>query len=88
MSLIGTILLGLIVGMLARGLLPGEQKMGWILTCVLGVAGSAVANYVGQGLGWYKPGEVAGWFASVLGAAALLFIGSLFQRKGGTSASK
>ena len=74
MSILGTILLGLIVGALARGLLPGDQKMGWILTCVLGIAGSAIANFVGQALGWYKPGEVAGWFASVVGAVVLLFV--------------
>jgi uncharacterized membrane protein YeaQ/YmgE (transglycosylase-associated protein family) len=54
--------------------MPGEQKMGWILTCVLGVAGSAVANFAGQALGWYQPGEVAGWFASVVGALVLLFV--------------
>ena len=74
MNILGTILLGLIVGALARGLLPGDQKMGWILTCVLGIAGSAIANFVGQALGWYKPGEVAGWFASVVGAVVLLFV--------------
>lgn len=74
MNILGAVLLGLIVGALARGLLPGEQKMGWILTCVLGIAGSALANYVGQALGWYQPGEVAGWFASVGGALVLLFV--------------
>jgi uncharacterized membrane protein YeaQ/YmgE (transglycosylase-associated protein family) len=74
MSILGAIFLGLIVGALARGLMPGEQKMGWILTCVLGIAGSAVANFAGQALGWYQPGEVAGWFASVVGALVLLFV--------------
>jgi uncharacterized membrane protein YeaQ/YmgE (transglycosylase-associated protein family) len=81
MSIIGTILLGLIVGALARGLLPGDQKMGWILTCVLGIAGSAIANYAGQALGWYQPGEVAGWFASVLGAVVLLFVVGMLRGK-------
>ena len=81
MSILGTILLGLIVGALARGLLPGDQKMGWILTCVLGIAGSAIANFVGQALGWYKPGEVAGWFASVVGAVVLLFVVSKVTSK-------
>ncbi len=81
MSILGTILLGLIVGALARGLLPGDQKMGWILTCVLGIAGSAIANFVGQALGWYKPGEVAGWFASVVGAVVLLFVVSKVTNK-------
>jgi uncharacterized membrane protein YeaQ/YmgE (transglycosylase-associated protein family) len=85
MSLISNIILGLIVGALARGLLPGEQKMGWILTCLLGIAGSVVAGVVGQALGWYAPGQPAGWIASVLAAIVLLYIGSKF--KGGGSAS-
>ena len=83
MSIISAIILGLIVGVLARSILPGEQKMGWILTCVLGIAGSAVANYVGQALGWYQPGEVAGWFASLAGAVVLLFLVS--KLRGGAS---
>ena len=81
MSILGTVLLGLIVGALARGSLPGKQKMGWILTCLLGIAGSAVANYVGQAMGWYGPGEVAGWFASVGGALVLLVVVGLVSNK-------
>ncbi|MEO6747321.1 MAG: GlsB/YeaQ/YmgE family stress response membrane protein [Caldimonas sp.] len=74
MGIIGTIIVGLIVGAIARFLLPGEQKMGWILTCVLGIAGSFIAGFVGQSLGWYAVGEPAGWIASVIGAIVLLFI--------------
>ncbi|WP_428420655.1 GlsB/YeaQ/YmgE family stress response membrane protein [Methylibium sp.] len=74
MSIIGTLIVGLIVGALARFLMPGEQKMGWILTCVLGIAGSFIAGFVGQSLGWYAVGEPAGWIASVVGAVVLLFI--------------
>ena len=74
MGIIGTIIVGLIVGALARFVLPGEQKMGWILTCMLGIAGSLVAGYAGQLLGWYAVGEAAGWIASVVGAAVLLFV--------------
>ena len=74
MSIIGTILLGLVVGLLARALLPGDQKMGWILTCVLGVAGSLAASFLGQAMGWYAPGEPAGWIASVVTAIVLLFV--------------
>ncbi len=73
-SLLGTIVVGLIVGALARFLLPGEQKMGWILTGLLGVAGSLAAGFIGQAMGWYKAGQGAGWIASVLGAVVLLFI--------------
>jgi len=83
MGIIGTIIVGLIVGALARFLLPGEQKMGWILTCLLGIAGSFIAGFVGQSLGWYAIGEPAGWIASVVGAIVLLFIVS--KLRGGSS---
>ena len=74
MAIIGTILIGLVVGLLARALLPGDQKMGWILTCVLGVAGSLGASFLGQAMGWYAPGEPAGWILSVVTAIVLLFV--------------
>jgi uncharacterized membrane protein YeaQ/YmgE (transglycosylase-associated protein family) len=74
MGLIGTIVVGLIVGAIARFILPGEQKMGWILTILLGIGGSLAAGFIGQALGWYKAGEGAGWIASVVGALVLLFV--------------
>lgn len=74
MGILYTIVIGLIVGALARFLLPGEQKMGWILTCLLGIAGSFVAGFVGQALGLYVVGQPAGFIASVIGAIALLFV--------------
>jgi uncharacterized membrane protein YeaQ/YmgE (transglycosylase-associated protein family) len=74
MGIIGTILVGLIVGALARLVMPGRQSMGWILTILLGIGGSVLAGYVGQALGWYEAGEGAGWIASVVGAAVILFV--------------
>lgn len=74
MGIIYMIAVGLIVGALGRFVLPGEQKMGWIMTCVLGIAGSLLAGFLGRLLGWYEPGQAAGFIASVLGAALLLFI--------------
>ncbi len=74
MGILGTIVVGLIVGAIARFLLPGEQKMGWILTCLLGIAGSVGAGFVGQAMGWYSAGQGAGWIASVVGALVLLFV--------------
>lgn len=74
MGIIGTFFVGLIVGALARLVMPGEQKMGWILTALLGIAGSFIAGYVGQAMGWYHAGQGAGWIASVLGAVVLLFV--------------
>jgi uncharacterized membrane protein YeaQ/YmgE (transglycosylase-associated protein family) len=74
MGILSAIIVGLVVGALGRFVLPGEQKMGWIMTCVLGIAGSIAAGFVGQAFGWYAPGQGAGWIASVIGAAALLFV--------------
>jgi uncharacterized membrane protein YeaQ/YmgE (transglycosylase-associated protein family) len=74
MGLIGTLIVGLIVGAIARFVMPGEQKMGWIMTMLLGIGGAFVAGYVGQALGWYRAGQGAGWIASVLGAVVLLFV--------------
>jgi uncharacterized membrane protein YeaQ/YmgE (transglycosylase-associated protein family) len=74
MGIIGTIIVGGIIGALARFVMPGEQKMGWILTILLGIGGSVVAGLIGGALGWYQPGQGAGWIASVLGAVLLLFV--------------
>jgi uncharacterized membrane protein YeaQ/YmgE (transglycosylase-associated protein family) len=74
MGILGTIVVGLIVGALARFVMPGEQKMGWILTILLGIGGSVIAGFIGGALGWYQPGQGAGWIASVLGAVLLLFV--------------
>lgn len=81
MGIIGTILVGLIVGAIARFVLPGEQKMGLILTILLGIGGSLVAGFVGQALGWYAVGQPAGWIASVLGAVVLLIIVGKLNRR-------
>ncbi len=85
MGIIGTIIVGLIVGAIARFVMPGEQKMGWILTGLLGIGGSMAAGFIGQALGWYQAGEGAGWIASVLGAVLLLFV---VQKVRGGSAGK
>ena len=81
MSLIGTILIGLIVGFIARALKPGDDKLGWIMTAILGVAGSFLAGYAGKALGFYQAGQVAGFIASVIGAVVLLFVYALVKSK-------
>ncbi len=83
MSFLGTVLVGLVVGLIARAIKPGDDKMGWILTILLGIAGSLVAGYVGRAAGWYQPGEPAGWIASVIGAIVLLLIYRAVSRRGG-----
>lgn len=80
MSLLGTLFIGLIVGFIARAIKPGDDKLGWIMTALLGVAGSFLASYVGVAMGWYRTGQTAGWIASVLGAIALLVLYGLIQR--------
>ena len=74
MGLITTIVVGLIVGAIARFIMPGAQQMGWIMTCLLGIGGSLLAGYAGQLLGLYAVGQAAGWIASVVGALVLLFV--------------
>lgn len=81
MSWIITIIVGLIVGFIARAVKPGDDKLGWIMTAVLGVGGSFLANFVGQQMGWYKQGDAAGWIASVIGAIVLLVIYGFVKSK-------
>ena len=78
--LLWMVIVGLVVGAIARFIMPGEQKMGWILTCLLGIGGSLVAGYVGQVLGMYAVGEPAGWIASLVGALVLLFVVNKLRR--------
>jgi uncharacterized membrane protein YeaQ/YmgE (transglycosylase-associated protein family) len=80
MSLLGTLFIGLIAGFIARAVKPGDDNMGWIMTAVLGVAGSFLANYAGSALGLYAPGEVAGFVASVIGAVVLLVVYGLLKK--------
>ena len=81
MSLLGTLFIGLIAGFVARALKPGDDGMGWIMTAVLGVAGSFLASYGGAALGLYAPGQAAGFIASVIGAVVLLALYGLLKKK-------
>lgn len=68
MSIIWTILIGFLAGLVARAVLPGRQSLGIIWTTLLGIVGSLIATYAGQALGWYAAGTTAGFLASVIGA--------------------
>lgn len=81
MSIIIMIIVGFVVGLIARAIMPGDQNMGIIMTTILGIIGSLVAGYLGQALGWYAPGEPAGWIGSIVGAIVVLFVIGLFARK-------
>ncbi len=72
MAIIGTIIIGLIVGIIAKLLMPGRDPGGFIVTILLGIAGAFVASWIGQAVGWYRPGEGAGFLASVIGAIIIL----------------
>jgi uncharacterized membrane protein YeaQ/YmgE (transglycosylase-associated protein family) len=81
MHLIWTVLIGFVVGLLARFLMPGDDKMGIIMTTILGIVGSLAATYVGQFMGWYTAGEGAGFIASLVGALLLLLIYNMVRKK-------
>lgn len=81
-SLLGTLVVGLLVGLVARAFKPGNDSLGWIMTMLLGVTGSFLATYIGLAMGWYQQGEAAGWIASVVGAMLLLAMFSLVKGKG------
>jgi len=74
MSIIGTLFIGLIVGLVARFIKPGNDGMGWIMTILLGVCGSIAATYGGQALGIYQAGQAAGFIGAVVGAVVLLLL--------------
>ena len=72
MEIFYAILIGLVVGIVAKFLMPGKDPGGFIITTLLGIAGAIVAKYLGQALNWYQAGEPAGFVASVVGAIILL----------------
>ena len=81
MAILSTIIVGLIVGAVAKLLMPGKDPGGFIVTILLGIAGALIATYGGQALGWYKPGQAAGWIMSIVGAMILLLLYRLFFKR-------
>jgi uncharacterized membrane protein YeaQ/YmgE (transglycosylase-associated protein family) len=84
MSIIWTIIVGFIVGLIARFIMPGDkfEPKGFILTTILGIVGAFVATYLGQLVGWYNAGESAGFIASIVGAIILIFVYGLVTGRG------
>ena len=74
MHYVWMVIVGFVVGLIARAVMPGDQKLGLIMTAVLGIVGALVAGFLGQALGWYQAGEPAGFIASIIGAVIVLFI--------------
>lgn len=81
MHIVWTILIGFVAGLVARAIKPGDDSAGFIVTTLIGIAGSLVATYAGQAMGWYSAGQGAGFIASVLGAIVLLFLYGLIKRR-------
>jgi uncharacterized membrane protein YeaQ/YmgE (transglycosylase-associated protein family) len=80
-SFIWIIVVGLIIGAIAKLLVPGRDPGGCIITILLGIAGAVIASYLGQAIGWYRPGEPAGFIAAVIGAVLLLLLYRLLFRR-------
>ena len=81
MGIIWTILIGFVVGIVAKFLMPGRDPSGFIITVLLGIVGSFVASYLGQTMGWYRAGQPAGFIAAVIGAMLVLFVYRLVAGK-------
>ncbi len=75
------ILIGLIAGAIAKALTPGRDPGGCLITIALGIAGALVAGFLGQQIGWYQPGEGAGFLAAIVGAVIILFAYRLIARR-------
>ena len=87
MGLIWAIIIGFIAGVIAKFITPGpNEPQGFILTTVLGILGAIVATYLGQALGWYQPGEGAGFIGAVVGAIVVLLIWGAVTRRRGSAA--
>lgn len=79
MGIIWTIIIGFVAGVIAKLLMPGDNEpSGFILTTILGIVGAIVATYLGQAVGWYRPGQGAGFIGAIVGAVIVLFVYSLF----------
>ena len=75
MGILWTIIIGFVAGVIAKFIMPGENEpAGFILTAILGIVGAFVATYLGQALGWYRPGEGAGLIGAVVGAVVVLLV--------------
>jgi uncharacterized membrane protein YeaQ/YmgE (transglycosylase-associated protein family) len=75
MGILWTIIIGFIAGVIAKFIMPGDNEpTGFILTAILGIVGAFVATYLGQALGWYRPGEGAGLVGAVVGAVIVLLV--------------
>ena len=78
-AIVGTLVIGLIVGAIAKLLMPGRDPGGCLVTILIGIAGAFVAGFLGRAVGWYEPGQPAGFIASIIGAMLLLLVYRLMK---------
>jgi uncharacterized membrane protein YeaQ/YmgE (transglycosylase-associated protein family) len=83
--MISTLIVGLIVGAIAKLLMPGRDPGGFIVTMIIGVVGAFLASFIGRAVGWYGEGDGAGWIASIIGAMLLLWIYRMVAMRGRTT---
>ena len=81
MGILAWILFGLVVGIIAKLLMPGRDPGGFIITILLGIAGALLGGFIGRAMGFYGPSESAGWLISILGAIVLLVLYRMMVRK-------
>lgn len=81
MNIVITLIIGFFVGLIARALKPGDDRMGVVLTTLLGIGGAVLATYGGQALGLYRPGQPAGFVGAVIGAIVVLLLFSLTSKR-------
>ena len=84
-TLIGSILSGILIGALAKFVMPGRDPGGLVVTMLLGIAGALLGGFLGRSLGFYSPGQSAGWLMSILGAVVLLALYRMFVGRRATS---
>ncbi|HEY0521967.1 MAG TPA: GlsB/YeaQ/YmgE family stress response membrane protein [Stellaceae bacterium] len=84
MHIIVTIIIGFVAGLVAKLLMPGRDPGGFIITCLLGIAGAFVATYLGQAIGWYRADQGAGFIGAVVGAVVILAIYHAIMRRRAT----
>jgi uncharacterized membrane protein YeaQ/YmgE (transglycosylase-associated protein family) len=82
-EIVWTIIIGLLAGIAAKFIHPGSsnEPSGFVLTAILGIVGAIVATYLGQAIGWYRPGEGAGFIGAVVGAIVILVIWGMISRR-------
>ena len=80
MSILWAVIVGFIVGALARFIMPGKDSAGFLVTALLGIAGALVASFLGRSMGWYRDGESAGFVAALVGAVLLLAVFRMVKR--------